>query len=154
MRVVLSQRGELLTGVPAHQLSILQRVGVPTLAAEARLPHADLLVDALIGYSLSGAPRSPVSSLIRAANAAGAPILALDVPSGLNGNRGTPYDPCITAASTLTLALPKAGLLEGAAATSVGDLYVADISVPNLVYDRIGVRVDPVFGRNDVVAVR
>lgn len=152
--VVLSERGELLTGVPAHQLSILRRVGVTTLAADARLPHADLFVDALIGYSLSGAPRSPVSSLIRAANAAGAPILALDVPSGLDADRGTPYDPCIAATSTLMLALPKAGLLEHQAATWVGELYLADLSVPSFVYDRVGVRVGPIFVHDDVVAVR
>ncbi len=72
------------------------------------LPAAGLIVDAL-GYSLAGAPRPPISLLIRAANISGISILALDIPSGLDGDRGTPQDPCIAATSALTLALPKAG---------------------------------------------
>lgn len=151
--VVLAQPGESMTGVPARQLSILRRMGVAALGPEAHLPVADVLVDALIGYSLSGAPRPPVSVLIRAANAAPAPVLALDIPSGLDGDRGTPYDPCIAATSTLTLALPKAGLLVPSARDFVGELYLADISVPRQVYDRLGLHVGALFSRDDVVPV-
>ncbi len=67
-----------------------------------------MVVDALIGYSLTGAPRPPISSLIRVANNSGVPILALDA-SGLDGDRRTPHDPCIWATSALTLALPNEG---------------------------------------------
>jgi len=152
--VVLAQPPESMAGVPAQQLAILQRLGVPVCGPEARLPGGDLLVDALIGYSLSGSPRSPVSSLIRAANTADTPILALDIPSGLNGDSGIPYDPCIAATTTLTLALPKTGLRQPSAETFVGDLYLADISVPTSVYERLGLHVGAIFGRDDVVAVR
>lgn len=152
--VVLGQARQPMSAVPAHQLSILGRIGVPVLAPDADLPAADLIVDALIGYSLTGAPRPPISSLIRVANRSGIPILALDIPSGLDGDRGTPYDPCILATSTLTLALPKVGLMQPAAAGSVGALYLADISVPASVYDRLGIAVGTVFARDDVVAIR
>lgn len=153
--VVLAQPDEAMFGVPAHQLSILRRLAVQVLVAEADLPlpPADLLVDALVGYGLKGSPRAPMSTLIGAANAGDAPILALDIPSGLDGDMGTRYDPCIVAASTLTLALPKAGLLEPHAAAVVGELYLADISVPPSVYEHLGVPVGLIFGRDDIVAV-
>ncbi len=79
-----------------------------------------------------GAPRPPISSLIRVANNSGVPILALDIPSGLDGDRATSYDPCITATSALTVALPKVGLLQSPAAGSVGDLYLPDMPASRL----------------------
>src|SRR5262249_62183992 len=104
-----------------------------------------------------GPPREPIASLIRAANAATATppgrVLALDLPSGLRGDSGEPFDPTIRAAATLTLALPKVGLLRPAARPWVGGLYLADISVPDAVYRRLGLHVGPLFARDDVVRV-
>jgi NAD(P)H-hydrate epimerase len=168
--VVLAQAREALRGVPLHQLTILDRVGVPVVAVgdaapasaaaaavDPALRAAEVVLDALIGYSLQGPPREPIASLIRAANAAAAAapgrILALDLPSGLRGDSGEPYDPTIRATATLTLALPKTGLLRPAARPWVGELYVADISVPEAVYRRLGLRVGPLFARDDVVRV-
>jgi NAD(P)H-hydrate epimerase len=157
--VILAQEAEGLRGVPAHQLAILRHMGVPTREAERVRPDvgalgsAVLLLDALIGYSLRGAPREPIASLIRAANTAGPPVLALDIPSGLDGDSGEASEPTIRAAATLTLALPKAGLLQPAARAWVGELYVADISVPEVVYRRLGLSVDPIFARADIVRV-
>jgi NAD(P)H-hydrate epimerase len=152
--VVLAQPGESMAGVPAQQLAVIGRIGVPVHGPGTQLPTADLLVDALIGYSLTGAPRPPASSLIRAANAADTPILALDIPSGLDGDRGVPYEPCIVATATLTLALPKTGLLQTVAERYVGELHLADISVPPSVYHRMGLHVGAVFSKDDIVAVR
>jgi NAD(P)H-hydrate epimerase len=155
--VILGQAMEELQGVPAHQLAILRQIGVPVHGPEAAGPDdallrpAGLILDALIGYSLRGAPREPIASLIRAANTARPPILALDIPSGLDGDAGTAADPTIRAAATLTLALPKAGLVQPAARAWVGDLYVADISVPEAVYRRLGLDVGPIFARSDIV---
>jgi NAD(P)H-hydrate epimerase len=155
--VVLGQpRGEV-RGVPAHQLEILDRMGVPAWTVEQSPPdalaHADAIIDALIGYSLQGPPREPIASLIRAANRAPAPVISLDVPSGLDGDSGRAFDPTIKAATTLTLALPKAGLLEPVARDWVGDLYLADISVPVQVYQRLGVETGPIFAPCDVVPI-
>jgi NAD(P)H-hydrate epimerase len=155
--VILGQEPEDLQSVPAHQLAILRNIGVPVHdpghdgPGDIILPSADLILDALIGYSLHGAPREPIASLIRAANAAGPPILALDIPSGLDGDAGVAADPTIRAAATLTLALPKAGLVQPVAREWVGDLYVADISVPEVVYQRLGLHVGPIFARSDIV---
>ncbi|HKO25151.1 MAG TPA: NAD(P)H-hydrate epimerase [Chloroflexota bacterium] len=157
--VVLGQEAEAMQGVPAQQLAILAHLGVPVRGPgpagpdESTLRSADLILDALIGYSLRGAPREPIAALIRVANAAGPPVLALDIPSGLHGDTGAASEPTIRAVTTLTLALPKAGLLQPAARAWVGDLYVADISVPEVVYRRLGLSVGPIFARADIVRV-
>jgi NAD(P)H-hydrate epimerase len=79
--------------------------------------------------------------------------LARDIPSGLNGDSGEAYDPTIRASSTLTLALPKLGLTRPAAREWVGNVYVADISVPQVVYDRLGLDVGALFARSNIVPV-
>jgi NAD(P)H-hydrate epimerase len=155
--VILGQKGEEIQGVPAHQLDILAKIGLVVRAPaqadsdESIMSRADLIVDALIGYSLRGTPREPIASLIQAANTSGVPVLALDIPSGLDGDSGEAADPTIRAAATLTLALPKTGLLQPVARKWVGELYVADISVPQLVYRRLGLNVGPIFARSDIV---
>jgi NAD(P)H-hydrate epimerase len=94
--------------------------------------------------------------LIRAANAHGAPLLALDVPSGVDTATGDVHDPAIRATATLTLALPKDGLSSEAATEHVGELYVADISVPPQLYARppLGIAVGPIFAKDDVIRLR
>ncbi len=140
--------------MPGHQLAILHRIGLPVLDPEAALPAAELVIDALIGYSLDGSPRQPIASLIAAANAAGVAILSLDIPSGMDGDRGLPHEPCVAAAAALSLALPKTGLVQPSAAAWVGKLFVADISVPPAVYTRLGLRVGPIFATSDIVELR
>ncbi|MCH6555099.1 MAG: NAD(P)H-hydrate epimerase [Chloroflexi bacterium] len=110
VRVILPVAVRELADVPAHQASILQRMGVELLEAEdvpqTRLERlfseADLIVDALIGYSLTGAPRGRFAALIDGANAGGKPIVSLDVPSGVDAGSGTVYEPSIKAVATLT----------------------------------------------------
>jgi NAD(P)H-hydrate epimerase len=117
------------------------------------LTGADLVIDALIGYSLRGAPAGPAAALIRYANASSRPMLALDLPSGLDGDRGEPSEPTIRATETLTLALPKRGLLAPAARPWVGRLHLADISVPEKVYRRLGLTVGPIFAESDIIPI-
>ena len=153
--VVLGQTRDEIHGVPAQQLAALDRMQVeihgPEKISADDGPGADLIIDALIGYSLRGAPQEPMASLIRQANASGTRVLALDIPSGLDADTGQPSDPTIRAAATVTLALPKVGLLSPAAREWTGDLYLADISVPATVYRRLGLAVGPIFGRGDLV---
>jgi NAD(P)H-hydrate epimerase len=144
VQVVLSEPGRL-TPVPAHQADILGRMGIRT--AERPQP-ADLVIDALIGYSLRGDPAGAAAELIAWANGQPAPVLALDTPSGLDVTTGAQGNPAIRATATLTLALPKAGLLD---APVVGELYLADISVPSLVYERMGIPVPGLFRQSTVL---
>lgn len=142
--VVVTLASEGLSGVPGHQLDILGRMGVPTSAVVA---PADVTIDALIGYSLRGAPRGRTGELI--AQFAGRTTVALDTPSGLDVTTGTTPGAVVTADATLTLALPKRGL-RGAAA--VGALFVADISVPPAVTSEFGPAA-PDFARSPIVRV-
>jgi NAD(P)H-hydrate epimerase len=155
--VVLAHDAHGIPGVPGHQLAILDRMGATILAPDrpyaAAVRGAEHVIDALIGYSLAGAPTGRVAELMVAANSSGHPITALDLPSGLQGDDGTASDPTIRATTTLTLALPKAGLLRREAAAHVGRLYLADISVPPLVYSRMGVSTANVFRTSDIVPV-
>ena len=141
----------------AHQLRSLRALGLPIYPpdheASAAFPDVDLIVDALLGFGLSGPPSGPAARLITAANAHPAPVLAVDLPSGLDAWTGHPYDPCIRADATLTLALPKTGLLTPAARPVTGELAVADIGVPPQVYAHLGVHVEPLFGQQSIVRV-
>ena len=142
--------------VPAHQLQSLLSMGVSVTPAGDgwELPSADLVLDALIGYSLDGAPRGELADLIRLANSHPAAILALDVPSGLDADTGQAFTPCIRAAATLALALPKTGLLAGSrdiVRLHVGDLFLADISVPSALYAGLGIEAPPLFADGPIL---
>ena len=138
--VVTSRPEEDYRGVPAHQLAILRKLGLPITPVDrmAALPPADLLLDAVIGYSLSGAPHGTAAEMIRRANAHPAPVLSLDVPSGLDADTGKAFDPAVRATATLTLALPKTGLRPPEARAFTGEGYLADISVPPELYVALG----------------
>jgi NAD(P)H-hydrate epimerase len=155
--VVLAQPREEMRGVPRQQLSILEWIGIPVRGVDDGLPDlltgVQLVIDALIGYSLRGAPAGPVATLIHMANASSRPMLALDLPSGLDGDSGEASDSTIRATETLTLALPKRGLLAPAARPWVGQLHLADISVPEKVYARLGLTVGAIFAKSDIVSI-
>ncbi len=147
VQVLCSHPPDAYQGVPAQQLAILQAMEVPLAWAEEgwELPPCDLVIDALIGYGLQGEPRGKVRDLIQLANSSVAPILSLDIPSGLDTDTGQGATPHIRAAATLTLALPKRGLLTPTGQALSGDLYLADISVPPGLYRRFGLDVLPLF---------
>ena len=153
VQVVTPREFDDFRGVPAHQLDILLAMGVSVMTAGDgwELPSADLILDALIGYGLSGDPQGPTADLIQLANSHPAPILALDAPSGLDAGSGRVYHPCIQADATMTLALPKAGLL--AAPQVVGDLFLADISVPPVLYEDLGIDLPPIFAPGPLLRV-
>ena len=146
VRVTLGADSSRLGEVPKHQLSILERMQVPIVPEPVA---ADLIVDALIGYSLRGDPRGSAADLIRWANESGTPVCSLDVPSGLDATSGEVGDPCVRATATLTLALPKTGL--AAAPDVVSELYLADISIPPAVYTALGIASDPTFARGPLL---
>jgi len=152
--VALTKSKEDLRGIPALQLDILKRMKIPIIEPNSPLPlTCDLILDAIIGYSLSGPPSGVAKDFIHWANMQNAPILALDTPSGLDVTNGMAHEPTIRAAATLTLALPKQGLLLPAAKEFVGDLYLADISVPPEIYTLMGIPVPKLFEREDIIRI-
>ena len=143
------------TPIPAHQLDILRLMSLPIgIGDDPQLfSNAGLIIDGIIGYSLKGAPRGTAAAMIRHANAANVPILSLDAPSGVDTTSGVAYDPAIKATATMTLALPKAGLRVPGVREHVGELYLADISVPPQLYaaPSLALEVGPIFAQSDMV---
>lgn len=134
-----------MSPVAAHQLDILERIGVPAVST-AR--DAEVLIDAVIGYSLRGAPRGASEALIVEAASAGA-VVSLDTPSGLDVTTGATPGVAVRADATVTLALPKTSLRSS---PLVGDLYLADISVPPNVTATFGANA-PRFGRSGLLRI-
>lgn len=89
--------------------------------------HYDLIIDALLGTGTRGQVREPFSSVIKAVPTT-IDIIAVDLPSGMNGNTGEICDVCIKAKYTLTFAAAKTGLLNHEEHT--GKLFVTDIGMP------------------------
>ena len=137
--VVLTKNPDQYNGVPAHQLKILQNMNVPVCVDLPPELNVDLIVDGLIGYSLSGTPRGWAKKLILWANSSTVPILSLDVPSGIDTNSAAANKPSINATATMTLALPKRGFDSPELKSQIGELYLADISVPPEIYVKLGI---------------
>lgn len=134
VRICLADSAQMRE-VPAYQRKIFQLTGGKEagLASLCEEP-ADLILDALIGYGLNTPPRRTVAKLIQWANGTGTSILALDLPSGLDATTGEAPGDFIRPRWTMTLALPKTGLLSD----RTGDLILADIGIPEGVYRRLG----------------
>lgn len=152
--VVLSNELQDLAGTIKHQGEILQRMEVEIGCFKdiGEKSQWDLVVDGIIGYSLQGAPRGRAAEMIRWANEQKPPILALDLPSGLNASTGEVLEPTVRAAATMTLALPKEGLRR-AEKNVVGELYLADIGVPPELYSLTPLNMDigPLFAQKQIM---
>ena len=143
-RLILTRDPSKLTGSAGAQYRIVEKAGhqaTPIDEAEEKIQQAALVIDALIGYSLKGAPRGVTKDLIEATNEFSARTLALDIPSGFDSTSGDTPGVAIHPHRTLTLALPKVGLAE-----VPGEIYVADIGIPLEVYAPLGIRLEPFFG--------
>lgn len=155
-----SQPPQQLTGVSRQQAVAAEASAVhlrPGPPGEADLDGMEVVLDAVIGYSLRGAPSGVALDLVRAAQDArdrGLPVVSLDVPSGLDPDTGQAPGAAVRASHTVTLARPKAGLLAPAAAEYVGALSLADISVPGWVYARLGLDPTSPFATSDIVRLR
>ena len=99
---------------------------------------ADLLVDALLGTGLDRPPGGAVAEAIAAINAAGQPVLALDLPSGLHADTGAAPGALVRATTTISFVARKQGLYTGVARECCGELYFDDLGVPALACEAAG----------------
>ena len=121
------------------QLEIALRMGIPMQTySEERIQWQlyDGIIDALLGTGSKGAPREPYAALIHEANASGLPILAVDIPSGLNADNGSVFEPCIQATATVALGFLKRGLVQFPGAQAAGEVIVSPIGIPPKYADR------------------
>jgi NAD(P)H-hydrate epimerase len=149
--VVTARRPAEADGALAQQLMALGEAParVLTFAEAFDVADADLVVDAVLGYGVQGAPRGPVMGLIRAAMAAER-VLSLDLPSGIDADSGEAEGFAVSPERTLTLALPKTGLRSD----NAGELWLADLGIPPGVYARAGVVSHPIFGNQTRARLR
>jgi ADP-dependent NAD(P)H-hydrate dehydratase / NAD(P)H-hydrate epimerase len=142
--VLVGERGALSPDAAAN-LRRLERAGGRVIALDrigidgfvARLRRAGVVVDALFGTGI----RSPLDArsiaVIEAMNAAGAPVVAVDVPSGLDADRGVALESAVQATLTVTFAFPKVGLLVHPGVDLAGDVVVADIGIAAAAVDAV-----------------
>ena len=119
-----------LSGDAAMNRTLALQQGIAVSPADDALPECDLIVDALFGTGLSRAPEGAAAKLIRLANASGRPIVAVDIPSGLDGETGIAAGDVIRARETVTFHRIKPGLLLRQGPACVGTITVAPILIP------------------------
>src|SRR5205085_3314944 len=108
---------------------------------------ADLVVDALFGTGFHGEPRPEAAALIQRMNGAGAPIVSVDVPSGVDASTGEVAGEAVRAALTVTMHAPKVGLVVAPGRFHTGEVEAVDIGLEHgetehrLVTDEILARV-------------
>jgi NAD(P)H-hydrate epimerase len=142
VRVYLTTEPDHLTGDARTTYETARNTGVDivpvtdaaTLAATDWARHS-LLIDCILGTGTRGAARGHVATVIERMNASGTPILACDLPSGLDAESGRTEGACVRATETLTMGFPKTGLLLYPGAERVGALAVADIGFPRSVVE-------------------
>ena len=133
VHIALTLDGAKYRGDALIQWQIVQAMRLPifpatpgALAAFA----ADILVDAIFGTGLSEPPRPPFAELVAAMESTKIPILAVDLPSGLDCDTGQPLGPTLHARRTVTFVAPKAGFVFPEARDYIGRVTVTDIGCP------------------------
>ncbi len=136
---VCGDRGKI-KGDAKINLDILERMGrtIESLdpaggrireQAEAFCSEADMIVDGLFGTGLSGQLRGEYKELIESMNECGCPILAVDIPSGLDCDTGEPLGSAIRAVATVTFVALKKGFTSPAARAYTGEIFIASIGI-------------------------
>lgn len=135
MTVYLHQARRELTGLAKEKADlVLSQTGLQLFEPQA-FPAVDVIVDALLGIGIKGEVRKVSADLIDIINRQGIPVLALDLPSGLNGDTGMPAGKAVRAALTITFIALKKGLLTGEGPALTGQLYYDDLQLPSVLFD-------------------
>ena len=114
----------------AHAARVPRRIPVLESDTPPEFPPDTLIVDALLGTGFTGNPREPLAGFIRAVNASGCPVVALDLPSGLDGDSGRAGREAVHADLTITFGLPKSGLFRNDGPRLCGSLRLGEIGLP------------------------
>ena len=107
-----------------------------------QIANCELFVDAIFGTGLRGTVRAPIATVIDTINNLSIPILSVDLPSGLDADTGHPLGTCVQADRTVTIGLPKRGLLMNPGAEIAGKLEVVDIGFPEQVVGAQDIKVN------------
>jgi len=117
---------------------IMQAMRLPAAAADPKLiesTEAALIIDAIFGTGLTSPPRPPFDQLVAAIERSGIPVLAVDIPSGLDCDTGKPLGSCVQATRTITFVAEKVGFAAAEAEPYLGQVEVAGIGCPREIVD-------------------
>lgn len=138
--VVISGDRKKIKGDAKTNLDILERMDQPVSqlnlddsdiagCVEAFAESADMIIDSIFGTGLSGQLSNKYKQLIESINAQNCPVLAVDIPSGLDCDTGEPLGTAIKAKCTVTFVAVKKGFVSAGAAQYTGEIFVASIGV-------------------------
>jgi NAD(P)H-hydrate epimerase len=103
--------------------------------------NPDIIIDAIIGYSLSSSPQGMVLEIIDFINKNNIPTISLDIPTGILATTGENAGEFVKPDKTITLALPKTGLYP----ENCGEIILADIGIPTTVFEKAGINYSSPF---------
>jgi NAD(P)H-hydrate epimerase len=119
---------------------ITQSMKIQTVPATPQLIETDptmLIIDALFGTGLNRPPEDPFPAIVQAVTKSKTPVLAVDLPSGLDCDTGQPLGLCVHAMRTVTFVAHKAGFAKESAQPYLGRITVADIGAPRELIESI-----------------
>ena len=157
---LLVKYGSDFKPLAAQQLETVRQMPISVVALGKNIQYIKweqyrLIIDAMIGTGLRDEPDTNVSQIIARINETPCRVLSLDTPSGLDPCTGYVCKNTVQAHSTLTLALPKKGLLKPNARTYAGEIYLGDISVPPMLYRQLGFNIEQsIFRENTIILYR
>lgn len=147
VKTLLLADPDQISGDARINLEILQKMGHKLFPAvqpnslnilKVALAYTDLIVDAVYGTGFKGELDDHLANIARAVNESGKPVVAVDIPSGVEGSTGRVGAACFRAQHTVAFALPKLGNLIPPGADYNGELYIVDISIPPALSDSLG----------------
>ncbi|MEA1940341.1 MAG: NAD(P)H-hydrate epimerase, partial [Candidatus Caldatribacteriota bacterium] len=150
VKVFLLSSFNKIQGNAKKNLEIIDKIGIEIIEIEPRklseveknIYNSDLLIDAIFGTGLKGIVSGLKAKVIDLINTSNKEVVAIDIPSGLDANKGQVKGPCIKADYTITLALPKIGLLIYPGANYTGKLIIEDISIPTCLLENEEIQVN------------
>jgi hydroxyethylthiazole kinase-like uncharacterized protein yjeF len=146
-------KGDALTNLrrlKRARLDVLELAKCDLKAFRRELAAADVVVDAIFGTGFEGQPHGLAADVIEAINLAMTPVVAVDIPSGVDATTGELHH-AVSAALTVTMGLPKLGQVLYPGKAFTGELVIADIGIPDDVITRAGLRT-MLVGKDDVQA--
>lgn len=136
VQVIQLTASEKLTGEARQAYEFAVQEGVKIIPfAQATAPTSGVIVDGLLGIGLRGAPAGEFVAAIEQINHSRLPVLALDIPSGLNADTGAVAGVVVQAQLTIPYIALKRGLLTGRGPAVAGELVLANLEIPSATYD-------------------
>lgn len=143
VQVIQLTAPEKLTGEALQAYQFALQEGVKVLPfAQATAPTSGVIVDALLGIGLRGAPTGEFAAAIAQLNQTGLPVLALDIPSGLNADTGAVAGAVVQAQITIPYIALKRGLLTGRGPAVCGELVLANLDILEATYTEVSPSVE------------